>query len=509
MNQPASPCHRPVAARGWRWVLFVLPLLLGDVAAARPTRSARSTRSRQLRLAQAPTAAQAPAPAQAPALASAQAPAATPPLPTPAPAVSRALPRPSARAQRLYQLGKKLGAREPRLENPCVAQSGASCSRTALTPFFESLDALSSGTASSPAVISAFGNSLIAGDRIVDVVREELGATFGNGGRGVLYVDRLAPYGPRVRAGFARGGWEARTLGELKLAELPFGVTGIYHQTTAPRASSRFTLQGEPHGTLWWLDVPRAGRLSIQVDGKELARAEPHGSGQAQTLSFDLPEGAHTLDVVAEGKGAVVLGVVLQHHKPGIVLDTLGVPSSDANLFLRAREDIFRAQLAERSPRLLLFILGGNEAKRLEWGRSKLAEVEEGLRSFVRRSRAAAPGSACLVVGPIDAVRGGNGPNKLTQRPYLDEVLAIERQIALNEGCAFFDIFSAMGGSGSLARFVQAGLVHEDLVHPRGQGLDLLGQLLTDALLRAWVDAGDPRRQAALSAPLQASEDTR
>ena len=185
----------------------------------------------------------------------------------------------------------------------------------------------------------------------------------------------------------------------------------------------------------------------------------------------------------------MVLGVVLQHQRPGIVLDTLGVPSADANLFLRAHEDIFRAQLAERSPRLLLFILGGNEAKRLEWGRSKLAEVEDGLRSFVRRSRAAAPGSACLVVGPIDAVRG-KGPNKLAQRPYLDEVISIERQIALSEGCAFFDIFSAMGGSGSLARFVQAGLIHEDLVHPRSHGLDILGQLITDALLRCLGGGG-------------------
>ncbi|MGZ3458668.1 MAG: hypothetical protein ACXU86_09195, partial [Archangium sp.] len=193
------------------------------------------------------------------------------------PPVHRALPAPSPRALKLYQLGKQLGTREPRLENPCIAPAGSSCSRTALTPFFESLDALSAGRASSPTVISAFGNSLIAGDRIVDVVRDELGATFGDGGRGVLFVDRLAAYGPRVRAGFTHGGWEPRTLGELKLAELPFGVTGIYHQSTAPKATSRFALTGEPHGTLWWLDVPRAGRLSVYAEGQELARAEPHG----------------------------------------------------------------------------------------------------------------------------------------------------------------------------------------------------------------------------------------
>jgi hypothetical protein len=383
------------------------------------------------------------------------------------------------------------------------------CARTALTPFFESLDALSANRASSPAVISAFGNSLIAGDRIVDVVREELGGAFGDGGQGVLLVDRLAAYGPRARAGFARDGWEPRTLGELHRARLPFGITGVYHASTTSRASSRFALSGEPRGTLWWLDVPRAGRLSIHVDGREIARAEPQGNGQARALTFELPSGARHLDVVARGRGAVVFGLVLQHERPGIVLDTLGVPSADANLFLRAHEDTFRAQLAERSPRLLLFILGGNEAKRLEWGRSKLHEVEEGLRSFVRRARTASPDSACLVVGPIDAVRGGKGANRLTQRPYLDEVIAVERQVALAEGCAFFDIYTAMGGPGSLARFVQAGLVHEDLVHPRGQGLDLLGQLLTDALLRAWVESGDSRRQASLQPSPRASEKPR
>ncbi len=413
------------------------------------------------------------------------------------PRVVRALPSPTPRSQKLHRLGEKLGAPGHRIENPCVSRSEELCTRTALQSFFESLDGLTEGTATSPVVISAFGNSLIAGDRIVDILREDLGTAFGNGGRGVLLVDRLAPYGPRSRTGYARGGWKPRTLGELHQAELPFGITGIYHQATSTKSRSRFSLDGEPRGTVWWLDAPRAGHLSLRVDGKEVARTEPTGSGEARGTSFDIPEGARTLELVS-GRGAVVQGVVLQRQRPGIVLDTLGVPSADANLFLRGDESIFRAQLAERSPRLMVFILGGNEAKRLEWGRSELHEVEQGLRDFLARTRAAAPESACLVVGPIDAVRGGKGARRLQQRPYLDEVIALERKVALAGGCAFFDSFTAMGGSGSLARFVEAGLVHSDLVHPRGQGLDLIGQLITDALLRAWVEDQHPQ-QAALA----------
>lgn len=405
-------------------------------------------------------------------------------------ATSRVLPPVSPRATRLATLGRKLGTRPPRMEDPCVASTGPGCA-TALAPFFTALDTLAAGSAPVPVVIAAFGNSLIAGDRIVDVVRQELAGAFGDGGRGVLLADRLAPYGPRARSGHAQGGWEARTLGEMKPAELPFGISGVYHQALAPKARSRFALEGERQGTLWWFDAPGGGPLYVHVDGHPLTTTLSMGDGQAHALPFTLPEGARELELVAGGKGAVVLGVVLQRPRPGIVLDTLGVPSADANLFLRAHEDIFRAQLVERDPRLLLFILGGNETKRLEWRRSEPEEVERGLRALLRRSRAAVPGAACLVVGPIDAVRTGKGSERLVQRPYLTEVLAMERQVALAEGCAFFDLFSAMGGSGSLARFLQAGLVHDDLVHPRGQGLDLLGQLLTDALLRAWVEAGE------------------
>ena len=135
------------------------------------------------------------------------------------------------RALRLHQLGEKLGTAPPRLDNPCVAPEGERCARTALEPFFESLDALTAARATGPTTIAAFGNSLIAGDRIVDVVREELGATFGDAGRGVLLVDRLAPYGPRARSGHAQGEWEPRTLGEMQQAPLPFGLSGTYHRS--------------------------------------------------------------------------------------------------------------------------------------------------------------------------------------------------------------------------------------------------------------------------------------
>lgn len=407
----------------------------------------------------------------------------------PSPASARVMPARSPRTQALRELAERLGAPGARVDDPCVSPDGAGCARTALAPFFDSLDALAAGRTSGPTVIEAFGNSLIAGDRIVDIVREDLGTAFGSAGRGLLLVDRMAPYGGRSRSSHSASGWQPRTLGELRAPPLPFGITGVYHVATTAKARGRFKLEGESRGTLWWLDVPKGGALTVSSGGQVLARTEPAGDGAAHATRFDLPEGATSVDVVAEGKGAVVQGVVLQHARPGIVLDMLGVPSADAGLYARVDDAMLRAQLAERDPRLMLFFLGGNESKRLEWKRMDLETLRADLRALLRRARAAAPASACMVVGPMDAVSDSRGKARtFKQRPFLEAVVSAEREIAMAEGCAFFDTFTAMGGAGALARFYKAGFMHEDLVHPRGQGLDLLGHLVTDALLRAWVE---------------------
>ncbi|MCY1030214.1 hypothetical protein OV207_02010 [Corallococcus sp. BB11-1] len=431
----------------------------------------------------------------------------------------RAMPPTTEQSRRLHALGTRLMTPGGAVEAPCLEPTDTGCARSALTPFFAALDGLVTGAGEAtkaPTVIAAFGNSLIAGDRIVDVMRDELVAGFGGAGRGVLLVDRMAPYGGRTRTAAVSNGWQPRTLGELRAPPHPFGITGVYHVATEARARGRFKLEGEPRGTLWWRDVKDAGRLVVSVDGAVLVRTEPQGDGASRTTSFDLPAGAKWLDVTAERPGAIVQGVVLQQDGPGIVLDMLGVPSADATLYSRLEEDALKAQLAQRDPKLLLFFLGGNESKRLEWKRTDLDTVRRDLTALLRRTRAVSPGSACLVVGPMDAVQDGHVKGKpLTQRPFLEATILIEREVALAEGCGFFSLFAAMGGAGSLARFNQAGFMHDDLVHPRGQGLDLLGQLVSDALLQAWVEQGTPlappltsSREEAPTWPAEASKPT-
>jgi lysophospholipase L1-like esterase len=415
-----------------------------------------------------------------------------------APLPSRRLPERMGKEAELFRLATALRAPGAPVENPCTEWAGPFCVRTALDPFFSALDGLRSGGASSRVTIAAFGNSLIAGDRIVDLVRQDLVRMFGDGGRGLLLVDRIANYGPRNRTGSFADGWDVFTVGDVKKAPFPFGLSGVVHVSNKPQARSRFPLKGETRGSLFWVDK-EAGPLELLLDGKRLLTTSPRNDGRQQTVDFTVPAEAKALELIAHKRGTIIQGLALDRSTPGIVLDTLGVPAADASLFLLPDEEMVTEQLRSRSPALVLIMLGGNEVKRLQWGRATFDKVERDLRLFIRRTRRAVPGSACLMVGPLDAVLGPKSPRPFQQREDLLEVIALQRKVSLEEGCGFYDMFTAMGGTGSIERFNARGLVHDDLVHPRGQGLDVLGALLADSLLRAWSETPRTEQPYALA----------
>jgi hypothetical protein len=53
-------------------------------------------------------------------------------------------------------------------------------------------------------------------------------------------------------------------------------------------------------------------------------------------------------------------------------------------------------------------------------------------------------------------------------------------------GCAFWDAREAMGGPGSMARWLNRKLAWGDLFHLTDQGLTIIGHTLADAMLLAF-----------------------
>jgi lysophospholipase L1-like esterase len=109
------------------------------------------------------------------------------------------------------------------------------------------------------------------------------------------------------------------------------------------------------------------------------------------------------------------------------------------------------------------------------------------LREVIRRVQAAVPNASLLVMSPMDrGERDSSGA--IVTAATVPHLVAIQRQVAAETGCAFFDTFDAMGGAGTMARWYesQPRLVSADFMHPLPAGARKVGVLLYEGLMSGY-----------------------
>jgi lysophospholipase L1-like esterase len=399
----------------------------------------------------------------------------------------------SADSARLREQQRTLGMPGTELRNPCLERTGSddsACVRTALDPFFSTLDAIARGDNDAFARVVVLGNSLIASDHVTDIVRDRLVDSFGSAGRGFLLTERLAKgVGRRVRTGQGSDGWITRSFAQDPpwAPGVRFGFSGALHEASTNGEWTRWRADGAQTARLFWLDT--GAGIVVDVDGKPWLKIPAGtGTGVGKSAEIRLPPLSQSVRLVAD-KGARIFGIALDSGGRGVSLDTIGVPAASSRLFTDlVDEQIFRDQLTARDPALTVIMLGGNETRGLSFGTIDEPTITARLTTLIERVRQAAPTSACLLVTPIDAGKVTTGDDTLVTRPEIHKVIAIQQQVAVDMGCGFFDLFAAMGGAGSLQKMRDAKLISDDLVHPNAKGGDVLGQLLADGLLSSWRD---------------------
>ena len=92
-------------------------------------------------------------------------------------------------------------------------------------------------------------------------------------------------------------------------------------------------------------------------------------------------------------------------------------------------------------------------------------------------------------MAPLDhGERDGSG--KIVTRTIVPRLVQAQREVAEIEGCAFFNTYEAMGGSGSMGRWVRSSpaLGAGDLSHLTHHGHKVVGAMLVRSLMQGYVD---------------------
>ena len=90
-----------------------------------------------------------------------------------------------------------------------------------------------------------------------------------------------------------------------------------------------------------------------------------------------------------------------------------------------------------------------------------------------------------MLVGPPDMASKKDGGSS---KPMVPKLVEHQLNCAKDLGWPYWNQYKAMGGSGSMWSWVQAGLGNPDMVHPTGSGGNKLGKMQYLALMNAYEE---------------------
>jgi len=232
-----------------------------------------------------------------------------------------------------------------------------------------------------------------------------------------------------------------------------------------------------------YLEHPDGGTMQVKIDGTERETVSTRGEVTRSALrTYEVPDGEHELEVRALSANARAFGVWMERDTPGVTLDAIGIQGCRIRFLDQTDDAHFAEQLKLRDPSLTVFHYGMNESEDGE--AYPLDQYEATMKALLEQVTRALPKGSCLLIGPMD--RADRKGDVFTSRPVIPKLARIQRKVAGDVGCAYWDTYGAMGGLGSMGTWVQRGLGAADLAHPTSAGAELLGGWIYLALMEAY-----------------------
>ncbi len=384
----------------------------------------------------------------------------------------------------------------------------------ALASFYASLTVTDVGYAGAVTHVGHWGDSVLGLDGITAAIRRRIQARFGDAGHGWHALKKYDSSYRQQGIRFAEKGgasWSSCFIRNRCMKEdNRYGYGGVTVWSSGG-AESWFATETEgvvglsaSRFELWYQKRYKGGKLRVSVDGgaseqiidtaiplpegvESLPPAEQPPPEDAWAV-VEVPDGPHEFSVRAIGNGkARAYGVTLEREGPGVVWDGMALIGSFTSRLGEQDPEHLKAQLDHRSIDLMVFTFGGNDMTREQSDlRKTMDPYIEDYSRVIRLFRAAKPDAACLIMAPVD--HGERVDGRVVSREIVPRMVEAQRQVALAEGCAFFDTYTAMGGDGSASRWKTQGLLSGDLAHPTSRGHKLLGSMLYRALMAGYVE---------------------
>lgn len=348
--------------------------------------------------------------------------------------------------------------------------------------FFDRLD----NARTRPVDIFHYGDSQIEGDRISGSLRRRLQSRFGGNGPGVVPAVQLIP-----QAGFVQTASDTLTSffgGGMMGRRSPTRRYGVVAQQVAfdsPSDTVRLSFatrhgRGFRHVTLFAGCVDSSLRAHLTTDAGSMGRRSLGTATRLQTMTWSWDRPATRFDIDLCGR-AEIYGLSIDVGR-GVSLTNVPLRGSDGTFFTRMDAENLRSMFDCFDVGMLILEFGGNALPIL----SDTADVERYCQGFGRQidlMHRLCPEATILVIGPADMSVKVDG--ELQTHPLLEPLIDRMREVTLEGGAAFWNMYEVMGGRNSMPVWVdnKPAWAAPDYIHFTSKGAARIADVLWQTLM--------------------------
>ena len=374
---------------------------------------------------------------------------------------------------------------------PAPGIADTSCNRItgnvqALEGLFGEFARLERGEKQLPVAILQLGDSHVQAGFFPNRVRSRLQMLFGDAGRGLIAPLRLSGTNePPDYAIASSGKWTASRCTQVSPDEMP-GVTGMALSGNGRTAEFTITAKDSPFDRLRAFHHREAPLLKAP-DSLTDDILCPLGDTEESTM-IPLRETVTSVTLRSATTDTayarqVYYGFSLENGNRGILFHSMGI---NGNTFtaMNRNPQIVR-QAVPLQPELIILSLGTNDSYGRNFDEAAVGAQVEKLICLLKEYFPLCP---LLLTTPMECwsrvrVKGRHvrKPNPNAER-VRDQIV----QAAGRHGLPVWDFYAVAGGDGAMERWYRAGLAGADRIHLSHDGYRLQGDLLCDALVKAY-----------------------
>jgi len=369
-----------------------------------------------------------------------------------------------------------------------------------LYPIFKQLRNLKSGD--ELIRIMHYGDSQIEGDRMTSYIRNSLQQRFGGSGVGLRPAVELYGYQLSLRHTASDNWIRYTSFGNIDstLTHSRYGLAASFARFT-PYVPDSLPADTVTHEA--WINLKASERtysLNRQVDrcrlfygySEQPVYIECLVNGEIYDADILFPETHLNIkewkfsedpeEITLRFQGSEspdIYGIALDGNK-GVAVDNIAMRGSAGLVFTKIDRDLLSGMLDTMNVEMLILQFGGNVVPYIA---DNYDYYERWFYGQLRRLKQIDPGLPIVVIGVHDM--SIKEKDSYVSYPNLDGIRGALRNASFRAGCAYWDMYEAMGGYNSMPSWVYAEppLATSDFTHFNARGARVIAEMFYKALL--------------------------